>query len=237
MTDTQSQHILSLSRELLDDIELSKLEADKLVLKCSRLARLAGSEEEVKWLNFELVGYSGGSDALLEKYMAATGRWTDYKERRGYWGPLAQIEALITSNQSKIAHINVPNVSGDKAWLVTRDVLAEINLASDNVSTFTSIKSKTVALMHSFVTGIYYEKVFSSLSASTFEKYQQEVDELIAKSCGNVLAKIPSVIVRLREGNVEAISQALTTCRRIIEGFADAVYLSSFYRNSRARWE
>ena len=223
MGNTQTEHILGLSQELLEDIELSKLEADKLVLKCSRLARFVGSEEEVEWLNFELGGYNGGSGPTLDKYMRITGRWTDYSARKGYWGPLAQIEALITSNQAKIAHINMPDVSGDKAWIVTRDVLAAINVASANVSTFSAIRSKTVAVMHSFVTNIYYEQMFSSLSASTFETYQQEVDELIGTSCGEVLSKIPSVVDRLREGHTEAISQALTTCRRIIEGFADAI--------------
>jgi len=226
MSATQSQHILNLSAELLDDIELSRLEADKLVLKCSRLARLVGSEEELEWLNYELSGYGGTAD-ILDKYMSVTGRWTDYKERRGYWGPLAQIEALITSNQAKISHINMPDVSGDKAWLVTRDVLATINAAASAVSTFASIRSKVIALMHSFATKIYYEKMFSSIAASTFEVYQQKVDGLIGTSCGDVLAKIPSVVERLREGDVEAISQALTSCRRIIESFADAVYSPS----------
>jgi hypothetical protein len=44
-TKSLSTHALELSRELLDDIELDRLEPEKLLYKCSRLARLAGSED------------------------------------------------------------------------------------------------------------------------------------------------------------------------------------------------
>lgn len=56
-TQSKSEHALELSKELLDDIELSRLEAEKLILKASRLARLAGSEEIRAWLKLEMTGY------------------------------------------------------------------------------------------------------------------------------------------------------------------------------------
>jgi hypothetical protein len=55
---SQSEHILELSRELLDDIELGRLEAEKLLLKCSRLARLVGSDEIQAWIELEMRGYN-----------------------------------------------------------------------------------------------------------------------------------------------------------------------------------
>lgn len=88
---SRAEHILELSRELLDDIELSRLESDKLLLKCSRLARLAGSEEIQAWLKLEMQGYNS-KDPVSLTYMSKTGRWTNYKEKKGYWGPLAQQE-------------------------------------------------------------------------------------------------------------------------------------------------
>jgi hypothetical protein len=47
---------------------------------------------------------------------------------------------------------------------------------------------------------------------------------LIAEKAGGVLTKMPSVVARLKEGDDEAISQALVTCRRILEAFADAIF-------------
>ncbi|MEG4281266.1 hypothetical protein QUA62_27960 [Microcoleus sp. MON1_C1] len=48
--------------------------------------------------------------------------------------------------------------------------------------------------------------------------------EYKAEKCGNVLSKLPYVYARLREGDPEAVSQGVTTCRRIIETFADTLY-------------
>jgi len=50
------------------------------------------------------------------------------------------------------------------------------------------------------------------------------IDILIAQRAGDVLQKIPSVYNRLSEGDPEAVSHAQTSCRRIIDAFADAVY-------------
>ena len=84
-----------------------------------------------------------------------------------------------------------------------------------------------LALIHTFVTETYYERVFSDLAQDTFEKYKAKVDRLIAANSGNVLQKIPAVVDRLTEGDEEAVSQALTTCRRILEAFADSIFPAS----------
>ena len=73
---SRSEHILELSKELLDDIELSRTNVENLILKASRLARLVGSEEIRQWLKFEMGGYNS-SDELSLKYMGLTGRWID----------------------------------------------------------------------------------------------------------------------------------------------------------------
>jgi hypothetical protein len=55
---SRSEHILELAKELLDDIELSRLSAEALLLKTSRLARWVGSEEIKYWINLEMKGYT-----------------------------------------------------------------------------------------------------------------------------------------------------------------------------------
>jgi hypothetical protein len=67
---SEAEHILELSRELLADIELSRLPTDKLLLKANRLARLAGSEDINAWLNYELQGYNS-SEPISLRYMTS----------------------------------------------------------------------------------------------------------------------------------------------------------------------
>jgi hypothetical protein len=59
---SRSQHILELAKELLDDIELSRLSAESLLLKASRLARWVGSGEIKYWISLEMKGYNCSND-------------------------------------------------------------------------------------------------------------------------------------------------------------------------------
>src|SRR5690349_17173531 len=111
---SRSEHILALAKELLDDIELSRLGPENLLLKASRLARWVGSEEIRYWVKLEMEGYNSSNPISL-KYMSLTGRWTDKEKNKGYWGPLAQQEAAIAAEKAKLASMRTPDVSADYA--------------------------------------------------------------------------------------------------------------------------
>ncbi|AYO11838.1 hypothetical protein D0784_21190 [Vibrio campbellii] len=220
---SRSEHILGLAKELLDDIELSRTSAESLILKASRLARWVGSEEIRYWLKLEMQGYNSSNEVSL-KYMGITGRWVDREKQRGYWGPLAQQEAAIIAEQAKLRAMRVPDTAGDMAFIATKKVTDEMTSSASYISKLSGIKSRVLAKLHEFVSEIYYEKQFDSLSESIFERYKGDVDSLIGEACGEVLEQIPSVMSRLAEGNQEAISQSLTTCRRVIDSFADSIF-------------
>jgi hypothetical protein len=95
--------------------------------------------------------------------------------------------------------------------------------ATNMISALSGVKSRVLALLHAFVSEVYYQRKFAALAESTFERYKMGVDTLIPTHSCDLLAKIPAVIDRLSEGGEEGISQALTTCRRILEAFADAI--------------
>jgi hypothetical protein len=219
---SKSEHTLELVQGLLDDLELGRSSGEKLILKASRLARIVGADEIKEWLKFELGGFYADNDISL-KYMGLTGRWTKKSENKGYWVPLAQIEALIDAEKAKLSVMRIPDSAGDYNSAVPLATRA-MNGASSNISQFSGIRSKVMALLHAFLTDVYYEKVFDNLSESIFENYKQDVDNLLSDKCGHVLEQIPSVMERLSTGTPEAISHSLTTCRRIIESFADSIF-------------
>lgn len=223
MEQSRSEHILELAKELLDDIELSRLSAEALLLNASRLARWVGSDEIKYWINLEMKGYNASSNISL-KYMGITGRWINKEESKGYWGPLAQIEAALDAENIKLRSMTTPDTSGDWAFRVMQMNENQLVAASNYISKLSGIKSRVLSHLHGFVSEVYYEKEFDSLSESIFEKYKSDVDTLIASHCGSVLEQIPSVMSRLAEGNNESISQALTTTRRIIDSFADSIF-------------
>jgi hypothetical protein len=89
------------------------------------------------------------------------------------------------------------------------------------------------ARIQEFATRIYYEQVFSGQAETIFSQYQNDVDGLLdqndvdgllAVTAKTAFQRLPQAFERLGAGDPEAISHALTTCRRVIDSFADAVY-------------
>jgi hypothetical protein len=219
---SKGDHVLSLAQELLDDIELSRLSAEALLLKATRLARLAGSEKIQRWLSYEMGGYNPQDKISLE-FMGRTGRWI-VEEKTGYWSPLAEQEAAIQTLKIELQNVRVPELGGDSAYRTAKMLMERAASISTQISKISGIRSRVISLLHEFVAGIYYEKAFSGLAEGIFESYKEEIDARIAEQCGDVLEKLPFIYDRLREGDSEAVSQGLTTCRRIIDAFANAIY-------------
>ncbi len=241
MSEDVAKHKISLARELLDDIELSRLNPEQLLLKATRLARLVEAREIRKWLSFELSGYVS-DDPVALNYMDRTQRWTDREKGLGYWKPLAEICARIGANELELRSLEVPDIhfapssSNPNEWVTgvmgqhaagaTRpvsDVLKRIGESREIIAVLSGVRSRVLSLLHAFVTSTYYELAFSGLAESIFEKYRSGVDTLLAKYAGDALEKIPAIYDRLTAGDPEAVSQALNTCRRVIDAFADAV--------------
>lgn len=221
--ESRSKHIFYLARDLLDDIELSRLPPESLLMKASRLARLTGFSQIQRWLDFELRGYDS-QDPISLKYMLQTGRWIDFGKKKGYWGPLAQIDASIESSKLQLQTMQLPSLSGDYVTIAIREVIQASTGINSLVMSLSGVRSRVLALLHDFASMVYYERLFSGLAETIFEKYKARVDILIADRCGDVLEKLPYAYDRLSEGDPEAVSQALNTCRRVIDAFSDAVF-------------
>jgi hypothetical protein len=235
-TQSKNKAIVTLAQQLLDDIELNQLSAEFLLLKTMRLARLVDADEQTKWLSYELSGYPFADPTVIE-FMERMGRGVDTSEQSAYREPLAQIEESIKALKLQMQGLRIPDVSYTSSNTNTILELEQSIISSPvdkvldksaylriSIGQLYGIRSRVIAYIHEFVVTIYHQKLFSSLAENIFERYKSRIDVLIAKHAGDVLGKIPSIYNRLAEGDQEAISHAQTTCRRIIDAFADAVY-------------
>ena len=96
---TNLERALTISDEILSDIENTDLTFEQILLKCKKLARLRDDFEALNWFTAELHGY--GTDVQipgitredLERYAEMSGRFTvsinpeTKKEERKYWQP------------------------------------------------------------------------------------------------------------------------------------------------------
>ena len=247
MEDSRSKSVAirQLARELLDDMELGRINIEQTVLKALRLARLSDATEQQSWLVLELTGYEVDNEFSM-KYLGWTGRWTDQARRQAFREPLAQLEARLRSWELQLQTLRIPDVNASISLsssnpqeyvggtaLARREfpdpskpinaVINQSNQLAQYISRVSGIRTKTIAMIYNFALNTHLQREFSSLTESIFDQYKLEVDRLIATTSGDVLQKLPSVWMRLGEGDAEAITHALTTCRRILDAFANSM--------------
>jgi len=213
---------LQLAEELLSDIELSRLPAPQVVLKGSRLARLVRDEEAQEWLGYEINGYPhDGSDTdALER----AGRWTDREKGTAFKVALSQLSAIADTEASKLAAMQVSSWSGEYVTIASREHRVALNSTARSISQVRGVEASVLALVHSWATRTYHELLFSGLQADLFGGAQTEIDGRLVPLAGSALAKIESIGERLTGGDPESVSQAMSTCRRLIDTAADALF-------------
>jgi len=218
MPEDLSAHKITLARELLDDIELSRMMPDQLLLKTTRLARLVEADEIERWLRFEMRGYPGDNPVSL-KYMDITGRWTEKEKKLGYWQSLAEINGHVAAMELQVRNLKVPDihfapsssnpheiVAGfggahvNKVTGVADSVLARMQSLTSQIGQLSGIRSRVLSLVHDFVSKTYYTLAFSGLAETVFEKHKKSVDELLRKTAGDALEKIPAIYKDFLQG-------------------------------------
>jgi hypothetical protein len=246
-----SAHRLALARELLDDIEMSRLQPESLLLKAARLARLVDAPEIQEWINLELKGYLNPLTSKFlpnaVKHAVRTGRTTDnqaHKEGvnlKGFFQPYAGLLAWVHAMEAELASLRIPNihyapssanpsevVGGWGANIVA--VTSPVNAAMQRMKTLTQsvaeirgVASKIMALLHDFIAESYYALAFKGVAESIFESLKKEADLKLAQAAGDALEKIPAIVERLSANDPEAISHAMSSGRRVLSAFADSV--------------
>ncbi|MEX2440460.1 MAG: hypothetical protein WD739_11405 [Actinomycetota bacterium] len=195
----ESEYARTLADELLGDIELSRIPADQLALKASRLARLVNHDELLALLVFELNGYTRSREA--EKYMDWTGRWIDKEKGTAWWAGLGSIEGVIDAQEKRLEGLSMPSLSGDGIVLAAAGIQKAAAGAANTISRLGAIRGKVIALIHRHVTDIYHQLEFSSKQESIFEHAKLRVDALLAPVVGETLTQIEAIYRRLSRRN------------------------------------
>jgi hypothetical protein len=215
-------HALELAATLLEEIELSSTSVSQQVKKAARLARIVGDTDATSWLRYEINGVP--NDEYGRRHMTRTQRWIDREKDQGWWGPIADAEATINARERQLAASQVASFSGDMSLPASNAHRATLAALASIIENQARIVNRVAGLLHDFVAGTYYELTFSAEQRSLFDRARGEIDALLGPVSGNSLEQVDSIYRRLSEGDREAVSQAMTTCRRLIDEFADAVY-------------
>lgn len=217
---SRQDEALRVAEEVLADIELKRLKASEIVLKASRVARLVGHDELSDFLACERNGYAGSET----RWIKLSGR-SAADDGKFYPQSISKVEAALEAAQDAVGALQGGgNYSGDYVLPASRDHDDRIASLAKVVSIWSGIAGQVVAATYDMVVEIYHELLFSELQATLFTDTQGVVDGALAEASGSALEKIERVSDRLRDGDAESVSQALTTCRRLIDSCADHVF-------------
>jgi hypothetical protein len=214
--------LAKLAAALLEDIERGSLHVDLLVAKALTLARIVGDDVAVEWLTFEANGYDSLS-AAAKKYALLTKRWDGESETRYAASAPAIVHSITTMTHSLEVEKQL-QPSGEYALVQQQAKREQVHSWAKALSPLELIISSIKLQIHLFAARVFVEAQFSETSRSIFDRYQADVDRKLAKMAADAFEKLPYVFERLQNGESEAISHALTSSRRIIDSFANAVF-------------
>jgi hypothetical protein len=223
MAVSKTDQITALALEVLEDAEMSRTSMETLILKASRLARLVGDEEVIQWLRYERLGYNNRDEIAL-KFIDLTNRKFHVDTMQVHYGSSIMQESIVQSQKEQLDIVKQYKPSGDWMRLHVEEQQTKVAKITSVMASSQRVLFAVRAHIQEFAVRVYYEKLFSHQAGTIFTQYQDEVDALLAGTAETAFKRLPNAFERLGAGDSEAISHALTTCRRVLDSFADAVY-------------
>src|SRR5262249_31579351 len=159
---------------------------------------------------YELNGYP--NDGSADEAITRMGRWSDEEQNSAFFIPLARLAATANAEQSKLASMHVSSFGGDYATIAAREHQQALDSTARTLATIHTIESNVISYILTWTTRAYHELLFSDLQSDLFAAAQSEIDGRLAPLTGSTLSKIESISERLRDGDTESVSQAMSTC-------------------------
>jgi hypothetical protein len=127
MNQEEQTEALTLAKDLLDDIELSRLGLGQRVNKARRLARLVNDNVNLQWIHWEAVGYAPLDDSNNVSLVQSTRLWSvttrGGTEDAHIYGAAGAVEQERLAYEHQLASMTLPALSGDYARLAGEEIM------------------------------------------------------------------------------------------------------------------
>jgi hypothetical protein len=237
---------LALSTELLRNIELSEIPLTNAALKAARLARLLNDFDYQKIMEYEAGGYPSGvenvnHDVWLLGGMA--GRWfelsdskTKQPDKKMYVEGISQLEEFLKTAEASLTAAKDPDVSLSSAnpsqYLgLGRGNAVERGAIREAMTRSSQRLASRRTFIYRYVLEKHYELKFSGIADDIFIRARQRVDSRISQIVPDAVQKLTATYENLESENPEDWSNAVHSCRRLLQSLADAVYPASDDKN------
>lgn len=231
---------LELSDEILRNLELSELPLTNIALKVSRLARLINEFDMQKIMSYEVGGYPKSSSNLVapdvwrlaviagREFKSEDSKTKQVKEHI-YVESIGELEEDLRLAEAYLAAAKDPDVSLASAnpnQFVSSSAGNRIERVQTRTRIATSSKrlASRRAFLHEYVSRKHYELKFSGIADDVFNRTRERVDKIVGVAIPDAVQRFSAVYDNLQSENPEDWSNAVHSCRRILQDLADAVF-------------
>jgi len=226
-----------LSEKLLQAIELSQIPLTNVALMATRLARLLNDFDHQKIFEYECGGYTsspGGVSPEVWRLAMLAGRTYQKKSKDEVktYARLESIESLEAQLDSLKLGIDAardPSVSissSNPNQYVGSGVgnWAERKRLQESISGASAALSSRRSFVYSYVLQKNLELKFSGIAGDAFSRIRLVADDLIGGTVPSAAQKFVAVYENLQSDNPEDWSNAVHSCRRILQDLADHLF-------------
>ena len=233
------EEALVLSEEVLRNIELRELPLANIALKASRLARLLNEYKFQKIMEYEASGYPATpngvhSDIFALAILAGRG----YKEKDSKTGALKELiylnsieelehDTRIAETALDAARDSDVSISSSNPYQHVQPPIGnfmERKRIMDNAAMASKRLSARRSFIYSYVLSKHYELKYSGIADDIFSRTRERVNEVIGALVPEAVQKLSAVHDNLTSENPEDWSNAVHSCRRLLQDLADALF-------------
>lgn len=233
---------LSLSTEILRNIELSEIPITNIALKASRLARLLNDFDMQKILEYEVSGYPSTPDGvptavwrlaeIADRKFVHTEPITRKSNTVIFLESISSLEEQIRTTEAALDAARDPETPAPPRKGVLGVELpsgnsieraARLGAAQKAAQRLASRRN----LIYQYVLRKHYELKFSGIADDVFSRVRERVDATIGAVIPEAVKRLSAVYENLLSDNPEDWSNAVHSCRRILQDLADAIFPST----------
>jgi hypothetical protein len=225
-----------------------------VVRKAIRIARLRNDFENLWWLEEEVIeSRERAARERMERELLPHFSAEDFQTvRRQVIGASFSERSIRTIEDGKVVEgdiicdLSVPSIE-DRIKSLTEDARQQVPppgmhtldlyyaeqryskmraeltfMASEYAVVLRRIENR----VHEFLSTTEKQLIYGQMNSDIFEQNRKYVDERLQTIAPDALTRLVSVYRRLSEGDEEARSQALLSCRRILQSLADRLFPS-----------
>jgi hypothetical protein len=217
-SDIYNQAIL-LAEEALRELELSEASLSSIALKASRIARILGDFEMQRIMLYEVGGYPSESSGVNKEVWRSVERAGRVYRKKvdGEEKIYAKLESIESMESASLAN---------KEFLKCAQYPAERTKASGLIANADKMIGQRRSFIYQYLSDIYYELKYSTATGDSFSRIRLNVDSNIAELIPNSLKKFTAIYDNLESENSEDWSNAVHSCRRVLQDLADTLYPS-----------